>query len=126
MYRSSRGKLILEDCDNITTQLKRDGHRVHLITSACLLLSAMYRTIATKDVSAKAKQLAIQITLCVRDKWLHSCPTLRDPMDGNPPGSSVRGILQARILKWVSMPSSQGSSKPRVQTCVSNISCIGR
>ena len=38
-----------------------------------------------------------------------SCPTLCDPMDCSPPGSSVYGILQARILQWVAMPSSRGS-----------------
>ena len=37
-----------------------------------------------------------------------SCPTLCDPMDCSPPGSSVHGILQARILKWVAMPFSGG------------------
>ena len=35
---------------------------------------------------------------------------LGDPMDSSPPGSSDLGILQGRILKWVAMPSSQGSS----------------
>ena len=34
-------------------------------------------------------------------KSLQSCPTLCDPIDGSPPGSSVPGILQARILEWV-------------------------
>ena len=37
-----------------------------------------------------------------------SCLTLRDPMDCRPPGPSVHGILQARILEWVAMPSSRG------------------
>ena len=37
-----------------------------------------------------------------------TCLTLCDPMDGSPPGSSVHGILQARILRWVAMPSSRG------------------
>ena len=46
-------------------------------------------------------------------------------MDRGPPGSSVHGILQARILEWVAMPSSRGSSWPRDQTQVSFISCIG-
>ena len=55
-----------------------------------------------------------------------SCLTLCDPMDGSPPGSSVHGILQARILKWVASPSSRGSSQPRGQSCVSCISWIGR
>ena len=51
---------------------------------------------------------------------LQLCPTLCDPMDHGPPGS-VHGILQARILEQVAMPSSRGSSPPRDQTC---ISCI--
>ena len=50
-----------------------------------------------------------------------SFPTLWDPMDCSPPGSSVLGILQARILEWVAMPSSRGSSQPRDLT---QLSCI--
>ena len=42
-------------------------------------------------------------------------------MDCSPPGSSLHGILQARILEWVAMPSSRGSSQPRDQTQVSVI-----
>ena len=48
------------------------------------------------------------------------------PMDYSLPGSSVHGIFQARILEWVAMPSSRGSSWPRNQTHVSCVSCIGR
>ena len=44
----------------------------------------------------------------------------------SPPGSSVQGILQARILEWVAMPSSRGSSWPKVQIHISYIFCIGR
>ena len=36
-------------------------------------------------------------------KSLQSCPTLRDPIDGSPPGSPVPGILQARSLEWVAI-----------------------
>ena len=43
-------------------------------------------------------------------KSLQSCPVLCDPMDHGLSGSSVRGIPQARILEWVAMPSSRGSS----------------
>ena len=46
-------------------------------------------------------------------------------MDRSPPGSSVHGIFQARILKWVTISYSRGSSPPRDQICVSYI-CIGR
>ena len=48
--------------------------------------------------------------MCVCTKSLESCLILCDPMDCSPPGSSVHGILQARILEWVAMPSSKGSS----------------
>ena len=41
-----------------------------------------------------------------------SCPTLCDPMDYRLPGCSVHGILQARILEWVALPSSRESSNP--------------
>ena len=44
-----------------------------------------------------------------------SCPTLCDLIICSPPGSSVHGILQARILEWVAMPSSRGSSDPRIE-----------
>ena len=44
-----------------------------------------------------------------------SCPTLYDPMDCNPPGSSVHRGLQARILEWVAFPFSRGSSNPGIE-----------
>ena len=50
-----------------------------------------------------------------------SCPSLCDPIDCSPPGSSIHGILQTRVLEWVAMPSSRGSSQLRDGTC---ISCI--
>ena len=59
-------------------------------------------------------------------KSLQSCLTLCNPMDCSQPGSSVHGILQARILEWVAMPSSRGYCQPRDQTQVSYVSCIGR
>ena len=56
---------------------------------------------------------------CFCAKLLQSCLTLFDPMDCSSPGPSVHGILQARILEWVAMPSSRGSSQPRDRTQVS-------
>ena len=52
----------------------------------------------------------------------HSCLTLCNPMDCNPLGSSLCGILQERILVWVAIPFSKGSSWPRDQILVS---CTG-
>ena len=48
------------------------------------------------------------------------CPTLRNPMDCSPPGSSVHGILQARILGWVAMPFSRGLPDPGILYCLSH------
>ena len=48
-----------------------------------------------------------------------SCPTLCDPMRCSPPGSSVHGTLQARILEWVATPFSRGSSWPGDRTQIS-------
>ena len=64
--------------------------------------------------------------LCMHAESLQSCPTLYDPMDHSRPGSSVHGILQARILEWIALSSFRGSIRPRYQTCISYVSCIGR
>ena len=59
---------------------------------------------------------AIEVVVCVVCLIAKSCPTLCDPMDSNPPGSSVHGILQARILEWVAIPFARVSSQPRDNT----------
>ena len=63
--------------------------------------------------------------------WVHatlvqSCLTLCNPMDCSPPGSSVHGILQVRILEWVAVPSFRISSQFRDRTRISSVSCTGR
>ena len=64
--------------------------------------------------------------VCVLVKLHQSCPTLYDPVDCGPPGSTVHGVIQARILGWVATPSSRGSSQPGCQTHVSYVSCAGK
>ena len=59
--------------------------------------------------------------VCVR-LVTQSCSTLCDPMDCSPPGSSVHGILQARILEKVAVPFSWGSPRPRDGP---QVSCLG-
>ena len=72
---------------------------------------------------------AFQKCLCnnthVHAKSLQS-PTLCNPTDCSPPGSSVYESLQARILDWVAMPFSRESSQPRNRTSISYILCMGR
>ena len=67
--------------------------------------------------------LLLMITLFVHVCVLVAqlCPTLCNPTNCTPPGSSVYGILQARILEWVAIPFSRGSSQPRDRTLVSRI-----
>ena len=60
----------------------------------------------------------LSIKLVVVMLVAQSCLTLCDPMDCSPPGSSVHGILQARILEWVAIPFSRSSSWPRDWTWV--------
>ena len=67
--------------------------------------------------------MSYKSSLCMRAKLLQSYRTLCDPMDCSPPSSSVHEILQARILEWVAMPSSRGSSQSRDRT---QVPCINR
>ena len=60
---------------------------------------------------------------CMHAESLQSFPALWDLVDCSPSDSSVHRLLQARILEWITIPSSRGSSPPRDQT---HISCIGR
>ena len=63
------------------------------------------------------------INMCVPAQ---SCLTLCNPMNCGPPASSIHGILQSKVLEWVAISSSRGSSWPRAWTQVSYISFIGR
>ena len=60
--------------------------------------------------AGQAPALSLSTYVCVCAKLLQSCLTLCDPMDCSLPGFSVLGILQARVLEWVAMPSFRGSS----------------
>ena len=70
------------------------------------------------DRSQPMTSVCCRVLLCLVTQL---CPTLCDPMGYSLPGSSVQGFLQARILEWVAMPPSRGSSQPTDQT---QVSCI--
>ena len=81
---------------------------------------------AKKKIHAKEKKKhkltpVIIIPLSVNLQFSSVTLTVCDPMDCSPPGSPVHGILQARILEWVAIAFSRGSSRPRDQT---QVSCI--
>ena len=67
--------------------------------------------------------VCVCLCVCVCAQLLQLCLTLCDSTDCSPPGPSVHGILQARILEWVAMFSSRGSCQPRDQTHILCISC---
>ena len=71
------------------------------------------------EIERSKSPCVVTIAIAIAES-LQSCPTLFDPTDGIPPGFSVHGILQARIME-VAIPSSRGSSQPRDQTRVSHI-----
>ena len=90
-----------------TRRFKALGFNVTLFNTASFFLAA---PCSLWDLSS--------LVVCVL--VAQSCLTLWDPIDCSPPGSSVHGILQARILKWVAIFFSRGSSQPRDQTHVSH------
>ena len=69
------------------------------------------------------RQLHVCVCVCVCVSHSAMFDSLQ-PMDYSPPGSSVHGSLQARILEWVAIPFSRGASRPRDQTWVSCISKV--
>ena len=58
------------------------------------------------DMTERLKNLLRSATAAAAAKLLQSCPTLCDSIDGSPPGSPGPGILQARVLEWVAISSS--------------------
>ena len=81
------------------------------------------RNITLLTRSCIVKAMVFLVVMCRYKSWIikksvkviviQSCPTLFDPMDCHLPGSSVHGILEARILEWVSISFSRRSSQPR-------------
>ena len=74
--------------------LTREGHSIQCRCDKVLIPSLLIR-------------LPLCSSVCVHAKSPQLCPTLRNPLDCSWPGSFVHGIFQARILEWVSMPSSR-------------------
>ena len=94
----------------------------HPHTYLCLLLLKPF-LISQAAITTLSPLPCTSLYACVCAKSFQ-CLTLCNPMYCSPPGSSVHGILQARILEWVAMPCSSGSSQSRDRTLVSFGSCI--
>ena len=79
----------------------------------CIKIKQLHKTV-TQNRQIVEYKLHIYYVICVC-VYAQSCLTLCNPMNCSPPGSSVHGILQARILEWVAISFSRGSSQPRVR-----------
>ena len=123
-FRSYFGKMVWVPKIMITISLN-DSFDVHCYISLDLFFYRLILHYLTSMIAVKI--MLTRATLpCECAKLPQSYLTLRNLMDYSPPGSFVQGILQAKILEWVAMPSSRESSWPMDQTCISNVSCIGR
>ena len=93
------------------------GHSCFNYSSSCITFNCFFSPVILFKEYFK---LFGRKVLCVpASSVAKSFLTLCNPMDCSPPGSSVHGIFQARILEWGTMPSSRGSSQPRDHTCIS-------
>ena len=89
------------------------------LSSICILIVYMYQF--QSPSSSHSTPFFPPVWACAQ-----SCPILCSSMDCSPPGSSVLGIFLARMLQWVTISSSRGSSQPRDPTLGSCVSCVGR
>ena len=109
---SSRGSNPgLLNCKWILYCLSHQGKPKHSGLDSLSLLQGIVPTQELNQVLLPCKQSLYQLS-CQESPVLvaQSCPTLCDPMDCSPPGSSIHGILQTRILEWVAIPFSRESS----------------
>ena len=101
--------------------LRKPGHRQPRAASDSLHQGTITALVLRLCSLGQGLKFVFGEQWCVCAKSLQLCLTLCNPMDCSPPGSPVHGILQARILEWVAMPSSRKSSWPRDRTRISYI-----
>ena len=105
------------------SQTRLSDFHFHFITTKSILRSTRHTYSVDFSFYTMCQQIYVAImgSACMQAKSLQSCRTFCNPLDYNLPGSSVHGILQARILEWRAIPFSKGSSWPRNRT---RVSCI--
>ena len=79
----------------VSTMVAHDNH----LGSFCFVLKFSMPRLLTRPVMSES----MGVVTAAAAKSLQSCPTLCDPIDGSPTGSSIPGILQARTLEWVAI-----------------------
>ena len=125
-FLSPPSRVMVEQGFTLLQELCVDA-RLHETVSSChtpALCLGFLQRVSGAGVSTPPPLPRLIAFLCSRSVYVcvllaQLCPTLCNPMDCSPPGSSVHEISQARILEWVAIPFSRGSSLPRDQTQVS-------
>ena len=111
------------------SKITTDGDCSHEIKRRLLLgrkvMTTLDSILKSRDITLPTKVCLVYMSVCTLSHFSH-VQHLATPWNCSLPGSSVHGILQARILELVAMPSSRGSSQFRDQTCISCVSCTGR
>ena len=102
------------------TSRQIDGETMETVTDFIFLGS---KITADDDCSHEIKRCLLlgKKAMTNLNQAAQSCPTLCGPMDYSPPGFSVHGIFQARILEWVAISFSRRSSQPKDRTQVSYV-----
>ena len=123
--------IIIQSCDISPRYLFRRKEGKYIQTPACKYFDSFihnsYMLKKSQMINLRMdKNILVYPCSIMPAKSLQLCLTLCDPMDCSPPGSPVHGILQERILKWVDIPFSMGSSWLRDGTWVFYVSFIGR
>ena len=93
--------------------LARHTHLLILLSFVTLCTFHPSHEVSSKPLKSPSTKIPMMVILIIVNNYVHyaaaaakslqSCPTLCDPIDGNPPGSPVPGILQARTLEWVAI-----------------------
>ena len=114
------------NCENMVPSIGLKVSEVKLLSRVQLLVTpwtVAYQAPPSMGFSRQEYWSAVPLSSLSESESevTHSCPTLCNPMDCSLPGSSLHGILQARVLKWVAISFSRGSSRPRKRT---QVSCI--
>ena len=91
-----------------------------------LRITSQYLIWKCRAYSRERWYMYTYVCACICASYFSHVWLLCDPMDCSPPGSSIHGVLQARTLEWVTMPSSRGSSQLRDRTHILYVSCIVR
>ena len=124
VYRVTKSRTQLKQFSTHSTHTLARSLEIIILASLCILLAVFYLPLKPRALNLTPVSLilltlrsALRSLTCVL--VTQSCLTLCKPMDHSPPGSSLHGILQARILEWVAISFSRGSSQPKDWTQVS-------